>query len=109
MYTPLLSRHPRLLAWKCNAVESVQVPGQSRKWTADMTSRQSLIVTPVLVLLGAMSLLCCGSGSGGGTSTGHATKRAPAPTVAALSPNSSQQGGSAFTLSVVGSNFVSGS
>lgn len=32
----------------------------------------------------------------------------PAPSIAALSPNSSKQGGPGFTLSVVGSNFVPG-
>jgi len=68
-----------------------------------MTSQQSSIVTPLLVLLGAMSLLGCG----GGSSTGPPPN--PGPAVAALSPNSSQQGGPAFTLSVVGSNFISGS
>jgi len=71
-----------------------------------MTSQQRPIVTPLLVLLGAMgamSLLGCG----GGSSTG--TPPNPGPAVAALSPNSSQQGGPAFTLSVVGSNFISGS
>jgi hypothetical protein len=71
-----------------------------------MTSQQSSIVTPLLVLLGAMgamSLLGCG----GGSSTGPPPN--PGPAVAALSPNSSQEGGPAFTLSVVGSNFISGS
>jgi hypothetical protein len=33
----------------------------------------------------------------------------PAPQIVAISPNSSEQGGSGLTLSVVGSNFVSGS
>jgi Glycosyltransferase WbsX len=51
-----------------------------------------------LVILGA-----CG-GSGGSNAPAN-----PVPTIAALSPNSSQQAGPAFTLSVVGSNFVSGS
>lgn len=71
-----------------------------------MTSQQSALVTPLLVLLGAMgamSLLGCG----GGSSTGPPPN--PGPAVAALSPNSSQQGGPAFTLSVMGSNFISGS
>lgn len=67
-----------------------------------MASRQRFIVTVVLVVLGAMSL-GCGGGSGG-TVTGPQN---PVPTIQAISPNSSQQGGPAFTLSVVGSNFIS--
>ena len=70
-----------------------------------MAVRQSSAATPVLVLLGAMSLLGCGSNSGtGSASTGPPN---PVPSIAAISPNSSQQGGPAFTLSVVGSNFIS--
>jgi IPT/TIG domain-containing protein len=70
-----------------------------------MAAPQSSVVTPVLVLLGAMSLLGCGGSSGGG-STGPPN---PVPAIEAISPNSSQQGGPSFTLSVVGSNFISGS
>ena len=53
----------------------------------------------LFIILGA----CGGSGGGPGGPPN------PVPAVAALSPNSSQQGGPAFTLSVVGSNFVPGS
>ena len=70
-----------------------------------MAIQQSSVVTPALVLLGAMSLLGCG-GSGGG---GSKVPPNPAPAIDAISPNSSQQGGPSFTLSVVGSNFISDS
>jgi IPT/TIG domain/Glycosyltransferase WbsX len=71
-----------------------------------MAIRQSSVVTPVLVLLSAMNLLGCGGGSSSGGSTGPPN---PAPAIDAISPNSSQQGGPSFTLSVVGSNFISDS
>ena len=45
---------------------------------------------------------------GGGTSAPH-LHSGPSPAVAAISPNSSTQGGPAFTLSVVGSNFTANS
>src|SRR5208337_2081851 len=56
----------------------------------------------VLALLSAIGQLGCGGGGGGG-SMGPPN---PVPTIQALSPNSSKQGGPAFTLSVVGSNFL---
>jgi hypothetical protein len=46
-------------------------------------------------------------GGGGGTGGGGFTN--PVPSIAAVSPNSSKQGGPGFTLSVIGSNFVPGS
>lgn len=70
-----------------------------------MTAHQSPTLALVLALSVAISLFGCGGGGGG--STGPPPN--PVPTVEALSPNSSQQGGPAFTLSVVGSNFISGS
>jgi len=71
-----------------------------------MAIRQSSPFTLVLVSWAAMSLLGCGGGGSGGASTGPPN---PAPAIDALSPNSSQQGGPSFTLSVVGSNFISDS
>jgi Glycosyltransferase WbsX len=68
-------------------------------------AHQSPTLALVLALSVAISLFGCGGGGGG--STGPPPN--PVPTVEALSPNSSQQGGPAFTLSVVGSNFISGS
>ena len=67
-------------------------------------ARQRSVTFIVSALLGAASLLSCGGGSGGVTGPSN-----PIPAIEALSPNSSQQGGSSFTLSVVGSNFISGS
>jgi Glycosyltransferase WbsX len=61
-----------------------------------------------LIVFGIVSaVLMSGCGGGSGVSTGPPPN--PTPTIAALSPNSSDQGGPAFTLSVVGSNFISGS
>lgn len=64
-----------------------------------------------LIILGTVSLLGCGGGNGnsnngGGGSTGPSN---PVPVLQAISPNSSQQGAPSFTLSVVGSNFISSS
>ena len=67
-------------------------------------ARQRNVTLIVSALLGAASLLSCGGGSGGVTGPSN-----PIPAIEALSPNSGQQGGSSFTLSVVGSNFISGS
>ena len=53
----------------------------------------------LLVVLGA-----CGASGGGSSGPPN-----PIPQIAALSPNSSQLGGPAFVLSVVGTNFVPGS
>jgi hypothetical protein len=53
-------------------------------------------------------LLSCGGGGGGNTGPPPPPPN-PSPTTMAISPNSSDQGGAAFTLSVVGSNFISSS
>jgi hypothetical protein len=50
-----------------------------------------------------MSLCCCG----GGGSTAPLPSN-PVPIIAAISPNTAVRGGAAFTLTVSGSNFVSG-
>jgi Glycosyltransferase WbsX/IPT/TIG domain len=60
-----------------------------------------------LALLGETALVGCGGSGGTGNSPPGAPN--PVPTITAISPNSSQQGGPAFTLSVVGSNFISAS
>src|ERR1700720_3082487 len=49
-----------------------------------------------------------GCGGSGGGATVPTPNSGPVPVISALSPNSSAQGGPAFTLSVVGSNFVPG-
>jgi hypothetical protein len=59
---------------------------------------------PVVAVCTSYLLSACG---GSGTITRPPPN--PVPPVAALSPNSSEQGGPAFTLSVVGANFISGS
>jgi hypothetical protein len=56
-----------------------------------------------LVVLSAMSLWGCG----GGGSTAPLPPN-PVPMIAAISPNTAARGGPAFTLTVSGSNFVSG-
>ena len=72
-----------------------------------MAGPQSSVGFLVLGPLIAFGLLGCGgSGSSSGAPAGPLN---PLPVIAALSPNSSKQGGPLFTLSVVGSNFISGS
>src|ERR1700687_5640456 len=55
-------------------------------------------------VLSFVILSACGGGGGGSSGPPN-----PVPAIQALSPNSSQKGGPAFNLSVIGSNFVSGS
>lgn len=68
-----------------------------------MAARRGSIATLVLASLSWVSQ--CGCGASGGGATGPPPNP---PTIAAISPNSSEQGGPAFTLSVVGSNFLTG-
>ncbi len=50
-----------------------------------------------------------GGGGGGGGSGGGSTASNPVPTVSSISPSSATAGRAAFTLTVTGSNFISGS
>jgi hypothetical protein len=68
-----------------------------------MATKNGSIAGFLVLSLAAIGEFGCG-GSGGGV-TGPPPNP---PTVQALSPNSSQRGGPAFTLSVVGSNFLPG-
>src|SRR5215472_11991782 len=61
------------------------------------------VVGLVLTLL---TLAACG---GSGQSAGPPTNPNPVPSITTTSPNSSKQGGPGFTLSVIGSNFISSS
>ena len=65
-----------------------------------MSARRS---AGTLVVLSAMSLFGCG---GGGSTAPRPSN--PVPMIAAISPNTAVRGGAAFTLTVSGSNFVSG-
>src|SRR5271170_5035622 len=69
---------------------------------SNMSAQCGSIATLALASLSFVSQ--CGCGGGGGSSTGPPPNP---PTIAAISPNSSEQDGPAFTLSVVGSNFLS--
>jgi hypothetical protein len=64
--------------------------------------QRSFFGIAVFALLSVMGQLGCGNGA----SSGPMGPPNPVPTIQALSPNSSKQGGPTFTLSVVGSNFV---
>jgi len=80
-----------------------------RRLQHDMTHRVGdLTIKASLVITFASGIVALGS-CGGGSVVPPTPPANPAPTIAAISPNSSDQGGAGFTLSVVGSNFVSGS
>ena len=57
----------------------------------------------VVMLLAVFVLTGCGGGS---TGTNGAGASNPVPTISTISPNTATRGGSAFTLTVSGSNFV---
>lgn len=63
--------------------------------------RINFCANAVFALLAAINLVSCGSAD-----SSHIEPSNLAPTIVALSPNSSKQGGPAFTLSVVGNNFI---
>ncbi len=65
----------------------------------------NLVGNPPLLLVLACSFRLIGACGGTSTSPPPSATN-PAPTIAALSPNSSTLGGPGFTLSVVGTNFV---
>ena len=71
-----------------------------------MGTRPSYAATAVLILFGAASLLGCGGANSNSNDMGSMGPPNPVPAIQAISPNSSQQGGPPFTLSVVGSNFI---
>lgn len=70
-----------------------------------------------LLMLSCAATLLTSCGGGGNSTSQQSTTSTPTPTatpnpmpqIAAISPNSSEQGDPAFTLSVVGSNFISSS
>jgi hypothetical protein len=64
--------------------------------------RESLLL---LILGCCLGLVACGSGS----TLAPPPPPNPTPVISAISPNSSDQGGVGFTLSVVGSDFIAGS
>jgi len=70
-----------------------------------MAAQRSPIAILLLACLSTIGQFGCGGGSGGSV-TGPPPNP---PSIEAVSPNSSQLGGPAFTLSVVGSNFTSAS
>jgi hypothetical protein len=63
------------------------------------------VIRPRAGYLALLGLSACGGGSGGGPPP----TLNPTPILAAISPNSGSQGGTGFTLSAVGSNFIPGS
>ena len=57
----------------------------------------------------ALILAACGGGGGGGGGGSSPPPSNPVPTVTSISPSSATAGGAAFTLTVTGTNFISGS
>ena len=62
----------------------------------------------VALLLICAGLLDCGGSAGGNGNMGNGPTN-PSPSISAISPNSSEQNGPGFTLSIVGSNFLTSS
>jgi len=62
--------------------------------------------TSILWLLGPLVLAC---GCGGGTSQSVNNQPPPTPTITTISPNTTVAGGTAFTLTITGANFVAAS
>ena len=71
-----------------------------------MAIQRDSIAILLLACLSAIGQFGCGGGGSGGGVTGPPPNP---PSIEAVSPNSSQQEGPAFTLSVVGSNFTAAS
>jgi hypothetical protein len=62
-----------------------------------------------LLVVIAVSSLCVINGCGSSSSVPPPPLQNPTPAVSAISPNSSEQNGPGFTLSIVGSNFIASS
>jgi 6-phosphogluconolactonase (cycloisomerase 2 family) len=66
-----------------------------------------------LLMIGILALLCSCGGGGSSTSSNPVTppqpsQSNPTPSISSLSPNNANIGAAGFTLTVIGSNFVSG-
>lgn len=74
-------------------------------------SRARVALAFSFIILVNLSLIGCGGSSGNNNmnSPPPPPPSTPVPTIAAISPNGSEQSGPALTLSVVGSNFLSSS
>src|SRR5580658_3899038 len=93
------------------------IAASSVQWNGSYRATSYLSATQLTASITAADLLSAGVASvtvvnpapGGGTSAAASIAiNNPIPAIAAVSPNSSDQGGPAFTLSVVGSGFISG-
>ena len=86
---------------------------ESRPWYAlAQAIPQSFLhsVSNPRVAQAILCFVCCGwTASCGGGGSSYGPQNNPAPSAASLSPSSATAGGSAFTLMVAGSNFISSS
>src|SRR5713226_5478309 len=68
--------------------------------------KSKMLAKKLLAVLGIASLMFL---VGCGGTTGQSINQPPIPAITTISPNSAESGGAAFTLTVNGSNFVTGS
>jgi hypothetical protein len=89
----------------------VQVNGSNRTTTfVSNTQLTAAIPASDIASPGSLSVTVTNGPPGGGTSAALTlTVNNPAPSLTSLSPNTANAGGASFTLTVNGSNFVSGS
>jgi len=68
--------------------------------------KSKMLAKKLLAVLGIASLVFL---VGCGGTTGQSINQPPIPAITTISPNSAESGGAAFTQTVNGSNFVTGS
>jgi len=88
----------------------VQVNGSSRTTTfVSATQLTASVPASDIAAAGTLSVTVVNPAPGGGTSAASTfTVNNPVPAISSLSPNNATAGGAAFTLTVNGTNFVSG-
>jgi hypothetical protein len=83
--------------------------GSSRNTTyISSTQLQAAITATDIAAASSASVTVFNPSPGGGTSAGSAFTVNPPPAIASLSPSSAMTGGAAFTLTINGTNFLSG-
>jgi hypothetical protein len=90
-------------------LSKITINGQNRASTfVDANHMKVSILANETATAGTITTTVVNGAPGGGTTSATFTVNNPTPTISALSPNSVTAGGPAFTLTVTGTNFVSG-